>query len=334
MRELKQWLVTHLEQTLGFSPETQLKLWTSLLIIGWIWLLRLLVIRLAYRRIKDIRIRYRLRKTTTYVGVALVLVLLSRIWIKGFENLPTFLGLVSAGLAIALKDPLVNLVGWAFILWRRPFEVGDRIQLGENAGDVIDQRIFMFTLMEIRNWIDADQSTGRVIHVPNGRIFLEALANYSKGFAYIWDEIPVLITFESNWKKAKQILLEIANKHALHLSAEAEKRVKKAAKKFMIFYSKLTPIVYTSVRNSGVLLTIRFLCSPRQRRGAEQAIWEDVLEMFSKCSDIDFAYPTQRFYSNVSEGKPGTRPASNVPRSPEEKPSPQSQDPRETPANE
>ena len=74
----------------------------------------------------------------------------------------TFLGLLSAGVAIALKDPLVNLAGWGFIVWRKPFGIGDRIQLGDSRGDVIDQRIFMFTLMEIGNWVDAERSTGRV----------------------------------------------------------------------------------------------------------------------------------------------------------------------------
>jgi small-conductance mechanosensitive channel len=63
--------------------------------------------------------------------------------------------------------------------------VGDRVQLGEYRGDVIDQRIFMFSLLEIGNWVDADQSTGRVIHLPNGKIFTEVLANYGQGFHYI-----------------------------------------------------------------------------------------------------------------------------------------------------
>ena len=76
----------------------------------------------------------------------------------------------------------------------------------------------------------------------------------------------------------------------------------------MIYYSKLTPTVYTSVEDSGVLLTLRYLCEPRKRRDTEQAIWEDVLTEFSRCDDIDFAYPTQRFYDNILEGKPGTKP--------------------------
>ena len=223
------------------------------------------------------------------------------------KSLSTYLGLLSAGLAIALKDPLVNLAGWAFIIWQRPIEVGDRIQVGEYRGDVIDQRIFMFTLMEIGNWVDAEQSTGRIIHIPNGKVFNDALANYSKGFQYIWNEIPVLITFESNWKKAKSILTKIIDKHAQSLSETARQKVRRAARKFMIFYTTLTPTVYTCVKDCGIMLTMRYLCEPRQRRTNDQAIWEDVLEEFAKCDDIDFAYPTQRFYHNALEGKEGAR---------------------------
>jgi small-conductance mechanosensitive channel len=223
-------------------------------------------------------------------------------WLEGIQSIATFLGLLSAGLAVALRDPVVNLVGWGFILWRRPFEVGDRIQIGEHAGDVVDLRIFQFTLLEIGNWVAADQSTGRVIHVPNGRVFSDALANYSKGFEYIWNEVPVLVTFESDWEKAKAYLLEIANRHAAHLSQAAEERVRQAARRFMIMYSALTPTVYTRVEASGVLLTVRYLCDPRQRRSSEQAIWEDILRAFAEHPDIKFAYPTRRVYNRWIEG--------------------------------
>ncbi|MFH1862434.1 MAG: mechanosensitive ion channel family protein, partial [bacterium] len=178
------------------------------------------------------------------------------------------------------------------------------------SGDVVDIRMFLFTLMEIRNWVDADQSTGRIIHIPNGKVFTEVQANYSRGFQFIWNEVPVLITFESNWHAAKAILQSIVVRHAEHLSAQAEERIKEATKKFMIFYTKLTPTVFTSVRDSGVLLTIRYLCEPRRRRDSEQAIWEDILDEFAKCDDIDFAYPTQRFYNNLHEGKQKGNPPS------------------------
>jgi len=301
-------LTEAVQRTFQIDAEAQERILISVAIVLVLWLVRLLTLTVVNRRSDDVRVRYRWKKTSQYITMTLTIFILGMIWIKGFQSLATYLGLLSAGLAIALRELVANFVGWAFILWRRPFEVGDRIQIGDTAGDVIDLRIFQFTLLEIGNWVDADQSTGRVIHVNNGKIFTESLANFSKGFEYIWNEVAVLVTFESDWEKAKEILAEIAAKHGEELSTAAEEKVQQAARRFMIFYSKLTPTVYTSVRDCGVLLTIRYLCDPRRRRSTEQSIWEDILHAFADNDDIDFAYPTQRFYDNLSEGKPGTKP--------------------------
>jgi len=296
-----------LQNTLGLSATALDRITDSLIAILVLWALRRIVLWIMRRRVDDIRARYRWQKLTAYTVVPVGILIVGRIWFEGFSSIATFLGLVSAGIAIALKDLLVNLAGWAFILWRRPFEVGDRIQVGEHAGDVIDVRIFQFTLLEIGNWVGADQSTGRVIHVPNGKVLTDFLANYSKGFKYLWNELPIMITFESNWQKAKEILQETALRHAAHLTDDASAKVKESSSRFMIFYSKLTPTVYTSVADCGVLLSMRYLCEPRRRRSTEQEIWEDVLRAFGDNEDIDFAYPTTRFYDNRGEGKPGAR---------------------------
>ncbi len=296
-----------IQKALGLSPEVQTKIFASLIIGLILWILYSLIIKIVWRRTENVRIRYSWRKTSGYVVIILGVFLIGRLWFKGFQSIATYLGLLSAGLAIALKDLVSNFAGWLFIISRRPFSVGDRIQIGNYAGDVIDTRVFQFTLLEIGNWVNADQSTGRIIHIPNGMVLSEVLANYSKGFQYIWNEIPVLITFESNWEKAKKILQKIADKDAEPLSKAAEKRVKEASKKFMILYSRLTPIVYTSVKDSGVLLTVRYLCEPQRRRDSEQAIWEDILKEFAQEKDIDFAYPTQRFYDHRLESERGAR---------------------------
>ncbi len=291
-----------LQDTFGLSPELQYKIVTSVIIVLALWIFSTLLQVLALRRIKDLRLRYNLRKTLGYIIFLSGAIAVFRVWFGGFQQATTYFGLLSAGIAIALRDPLVNLAGWVFIALRRPFAVGDRIQIGEHAGDVIDLRIFQFTMLEIGNWVGADQSTGRIIHIPNGKVFVDPLANYGKGFDYIWNEIPVLITFESNWKKAKEILKRIASKHSENLSEVAAEKVMTAAQKFMIFYSVLTPTVYTSVEDSGVLLTIRHLCEPRGRRTRSEAIWEDILEQFGAEDDIDFAYPTRRFFSTEGGG--------------------------------
>lgn len=303
MEQISSWL----QAALGLGPTVQLKLLATLVVFLGLIIGRRVALSMVHRRTEDVRVRYRWQKSTSYVVFALGLVLVVSVWAGAISSFGTFLGLVSAGLAIALKDLVVNLAGWAFILWRRPFQLGDRIQIGEHQGDVIDVRIFQFTLMEIGNWVNADQSTGRIVHVPNGKVLTDVLANYSRGFQYIWNEMPVVVTFESDWRKAKATLEEIGDRHAMHLSSAAEQRIKESSRKFMIFYSKLTPIVYTSVVDIGVELTLRYLCDPRERRGVAQAIWEDVLDAFAGFDDVDFAYPTQRFYDNRREGKPGAR---------------------------
>jgi small-conductance mechanosensitive channel len=293
MGNISTWLQTYL----GIDLAAQHKLLISVLIVATLWLLHRVLHASVTERIKDRDRRYQWQKALGYTFATLGVLIVSLVWIEGVQYAATYLGLVSAGLAIALKDPITNIVAWVFILWRKPFEVGDRIEIGPYAGDVVDQRIFQFSMMEIGNWVDSDQSTGRILHIPNGMIFTSGVANYTHGPDYIWNEIPVLITFESDWEKAKGLLQEIADAQDVSQKEDVSKEFEAATRKFLLRYNKLTPIVYTNVLDSGVLLTIRYLCKPRQRRGTAQAVWEEILRAFAKHPDIDLAYPTTRFYS-------------------------------------
>ncbi len=259
-------------------------------------LLHRLVIYLVSRSEADPITKYRVRKFSAYLLTFTAFVLIFLLWSTSSGQFITVVGLASAGLAVALKDLIVDLMGWIFIMVRKPFALGDRIEVNGVKGDVVDLRSFQFSLLEVGNWVGADQSTGRVVHVPNRYVFIHHITNYNNGFGFVWNEIPVLITFESNWRKAKKILEEIAHRVSLHFSEEAEKALRKRMAKFMIFYKHLSPKVYTSVQDSGVLLTIRYLCKPKARRGTEEEIWEMVLEAFEKEPDVELAYPTYRIY--------------------------------------
>ncbi|MCY1723000.1 mechanosensitive ion channel family protein [Prolixibacteraceae bacterium Z1-6] len=280
----------------GLTAQTQSEIFVSLLIIVFLSLLRFLILRVVWRQTSNVKVRYQWKRTLSFIVPFVTIILVGAVWLPAFEQFGAFLGLLSAGIAIALKDPLTNLAGWFFIIMRKPFVVGDRIQIGENTGDIIDIRLFQFTMLEIGNWVEADQSTGRIIHLPNGKVFLEPQANFSSGFEYIWNEIKVNITFESNWEKAKSILENIINEYSENTAIKAEKEILEASKNYMIYYKHLTPIVYTAVKDFGVRLTIRYLCNPRQRRGSENVIWQKILSAFNAEKNIQFAYPTTRFY--------------------------------------
>ncbi len=305
IQHVSAWCNSHL----GIAPGVlQNVVFTLLAFLAYL-VLRRVVTGVLERRLHDAARRFIVIKTVNYVLGAVFAVAAMVIWFGGFTGWSAYLGIVSAGLAIALQDPLTNLAGWLFISIRKPFVVGDRIEIAGHAGDVIDLRPFQFTLIEIGNWVDADQSTGRLIHVPNGWVFKHTTANSTAGFEFIWNEIPVLVTFESDWARAKELLLEVARRHTDVPDEQASAEVQQASKRYMIFFQHLTPIVWTSVAGSGVMLTVRYICRPRRRRGTTTAIWEDVLQAFAAEPGIDFAYPTTRFYDNPREGKPECTPA-------------------------
>ncbi len=283
-------------QLFAIDEATVKQLFSTFLIIFGLWLGRRLVLRAVKRQTDDVRVRYRWAKVSTYVVVAIAIPLIGMIWVADLSAFGTFLGLVSAGLVVALRDLILNMAGWLYIFWKRPIFVGDRVQVNEHAGDVIDFSLLQFTILEIGNWVDADQSTGRIIHLPNRLVFETALANYTHGFPFIWNEINVLVTFESNWRKLKRQLAEIAEEHVDLLNEKAQRSVREAASRYMIFYRNLTPVVYTDVKDSGIQLTLRYLCEPRRRRGIETAVWEEILDTIEREPDLDLAYPTVRVY--------------------------------------
>ena len=282
-------------------PDLTSKILLSLLILLILSVVKRVISITISRRVKDSARVYHWHRAAVYIHVFLVVILVGSLWISGIESIATFLGLAGAGIAVAMHDTIANIAGWAFILWRKPFVVGDRVQIADKAGDIIDIRLFQFSMIEIGNWIDAEQSTGRILHVPNSKVLRETLCNYETGFRYIWHEIPVLITFESNWEQAKEILTKIAQEKTEHLSQGAESEIRRAAGKYLIHTGKLSPIVYTTVRDSGVLLTMRYIVKPRLRRGSEQDVWEEILRAFAKESDIELAYPTTRFFDPPAE---------------------------------
>lgn len=283
-------------EAIGISPAAAENIIFSVAALVVVFVARAAVIRVLKSNVEGHDAQYRARKIVNYATTVLFIISAAFIWLDAFSSLPTYLGLVSAGIAIALSDVLKNMAGWAFILSRKPFEIGDRVEVAGLKGDVIDVRLFRFSLMEVGGWVDAEQSSGRLVHVPNGVVFNQPVANYTEGFAYIWDEIAVLITFESDYKLAKTILLDILKEDAPDTHGMAGQRIRETASKYSIKIGTLTPTVYVSVRDSGVLLTARYLVETRTRRGAEDKIWQAILDAFNETEAIALAYPTVRTY--------------------------------------
>jgi len=259
------------------------------------YLVCLVLIWVVNRQVVDIKSRHLIRKYIVYFVSFILLNFTVFIWIHDIQSLTIIVGVASAGLALALQEVVVCIAGWLLILIRHPFTVGDRIEIGGIKGDVIDIRFLQTSVLELGNWVEADQSTGRIVNIPNSFVFKHANYNYSRGFEFVWDEMPILITFESDWRVAKQVLEDVVSNvvgDAQH--EEVQRKIKAMADRYMIYYGKLTPIVYTKIKDSGVELTIRYLTEAKRRRFNSNALSEAVLEAFAQQPHVEFAYPTYR----------------------------------------
>jgi small-conductance mechanosensitive channel len=123
-----------------------------------------------------------------------------------------------------------------------------------------------------------------------------------QAFRHIWHELEVHITYESDWKRAEEILLGILKRHATDPKDEALRHPDASDANYLRFFRDLEPNVWLSVTRESVRLSMRYLCDPRERRASERAIWHDVLDAFAAEPRIAFAYPTRRFYDDAAEG--------------------------------
>ena len=277
------------------------KLFRSAFALGIVYIILFFVRRFINAMKVEISKRHGYRKRAAYIAALVYIIILIPIWAGSSQQWTTILSVMGAGIALALHDVLLNIAGWFYIVIRRPYKDGDRIELGGVRGDVIDIRLFETTLLEIGNWVDGDQSTGRVVHLPHGQIFRHPLHNYTRGFEYLWNEVSIILTFESNWQKAREILLQCGEEASREVQDDAKRKINRMAREYLIYYRRFGSIVYTKIEDSGVKLTLRYLTGAKQRRGGEDTISMKILAAINSASDIEFAYPTYRIYRRGEE---------------------------------
>ena len=145
-----------------------------------------------------------LRLVTGLLGLFIVISVLFVNWYTAVVSL----GLISLVLGFALQTPISSFIGWIYILLRAPYRVGDRIQIGDARGDVIDVSYLDTTLWEIRGaHLSTDHPSGRLIKFPNTNVFSEPVFNYSWPlFPYIWNEVKFQLAYESDLEFVAQTM--------------------------------------------------------------------------------------------------------------------------------
>ncbi len=228
---------------------------------------------------KDDRRKYKFNKRTHLLNNIINIIILIIIWQDYFKNFLTLISFISAALTFALRDIILNFFSGIYIKLNKPFSVEDRIEINDNIGDVININYLNFELLEVKEEEKGEQSTGIIVQIPSSKIFSYAVKNYSKAFKYIWKEMEVNVPVDSDIEKTKKELYKIINSNETlkKIPNKMKNQLNNIVGEYRIYYNNLDPIIYTSVVENHVKLTIRFLCHPKKVRNIESDIWNKIL---------------------------------------------------------
>ncbi|KGK97775.1 mechanosensitive ion channel protein MscS [Methanococcoides methylutens] len=243
-------------------------------------------------RIHDTKERYTFRKAISIIITFLALAFLFAVWFKETTGLIVAYGILSAGIAIALQDLLKSIAGGIIILVSRPFRAGDRIEVDNIIGDVLDIRNFSTSLMEIQEWVDGDQYTGRLVQLPNSFILSDKVKNYTKDFSFIWDELQIMLVYGSNWKKAEDIALKVAKETLYGFEESAKKELLNMGEKYFITTYDVETKLYMKLQENWIDIRLRYVVDPRQRRKIRNNLVQKLLEAYDQEEDINVGTAT------------------------------------------
>lgn len=243
-------------------------------------------------RTEDPKERYRRLKFLNTALFLFVVVSLVILWGRLFHNKGTFFGLVGAGMAIALKEPLLSIAGRIAIFAGNMYSVGDRIEINKMSGDVIDVGMFYTRMMEIGNWITSDQATGRIVQLGNSQIFGSPVYNYTQNFSYLWDQVDLPITYDSNIDAAMKIMGDAGNQYTRDFMQKAEQDLERMRHSFLVPSFELKPHVYVTFDSNFVTLTMRYVVDPKNRRAAKSFLFMEMLKKIKERQDIHFGSTT------------------------------------------
>ncbi len=254
---------------------------------------------------------YTVNKVINIAFITVIIFILLFSYLENVNYLITILGFASAGIAIAMKDWFMSLMGWFVIVIGGAIHVGDRIKVVrgniEYVGDVVDISMLRMTIYEditLTTYVH-NRRAGRIIFVPNNYIFTDLIANYShSGLKTVWDGIDFYITFDSNISKATMIAKNIVKQYSKGYTDITRKQLNKLRSKYQLKNTNVEPRIFSFIEGYGMKVSVWYLTNAYATLTLRSTISNKIIEEISREPDIKIAYPTQSFYVNRGVPKP------------------------------
>ena len=253
---------------------------------------------------------YMANKIINFGNFILIVIILLFNYIENVSYLVTVLGFASAGIAIAMKDWFMSMLGWLVIVLGGSIHVGDRIRVDmegmKYVGDVMDISLLRMTILEDITLTSYHQNrrAGRIIFIPNNYVFTRMIASYTHdSLKTVWDGIDVTITFDSNHKKAMHLAKEITRKYSKGYTDITRKQLNKLRHKYSLKNTNVEPRVFSFIESNGLNISAWYLTNAYATLTLRSTISGDIIDAFNAEDDITIAYPTQQLNLTMNEKK-------------------------------
>jgi len=254
---------------------------------------------------------YMANKIITFTNVTLVVLILFFNYIENVSYLVTILGFASAGIAIAMKDWFMSILGWLVIVFGGSIHVGDRIRVDMDGikyvGDVMDISLLRMTILEditLTSILD-NRRAGRIIFVPNNYVFTRMIANYThSSLKTVWDGVKITISYDSNHKKAMHIAKEVTKKYSKGYTDITRKQLNKLRNQYSLKNTNVEPRIFSFIEPNGISIDAWYLTNAYATLTLRSVISLEIVDAFNAEDDITIAYPTQKLHVEATTMKP------------------------------
>jgi hypothetical protein len=229
-------------------------------------------------RFGQVDARYKVRKFVVFAGYVCILFFLAILFEDRLGRLSVTLGVVGAGVAVALQDVVASIAGAFSIGFSKLFSVGDRVQIGDSRGDVIDIGLLRTTIMETGCWVSKDLYNGRIVRIPNSIVLKLPVFNYSQGFQFVWDEIKVLFTTNSDYQLAKEMLLRVARESIGGYIVEAQTSWSVMSDYYRAANPSLEPTVTLAVTAGSLELSVSYVVDYNKRTAMQDKLFVKIVQ--------------------------------------------------------
>ncbi|CAA6809254.1 MAG: MscS family mechanosensitive ion channel [uncultured Sulfurovum sp.] len=286
----------------GIEEEIKKSIVTGIIILI-LLLIFLLVKYLVRKYMSDNDLFYGINKVVNFMFILMVFIILLFTYLENVENLMTILSFASAGIAIALKDWFMSLLGWFVILVSGSIHVGDRVKFVkdgvEYVGDIVDISVLRMTLHEdvTLTTIMLNKRSGRIVFIPNNYIFTDMIANYShSGLKTVWDGAEFIITFDSNIAKAQAIAKEVTRKYSKGYTDMTRKQLNRLRSKYSVRNTGVEPRIFTIFEPYGMRVSAWYLTNSYATLTLRTTISVEIMTRIQEEDDIELALPSQSIY--------------------------------------